>query len=62
MDTIITDNLSFLDDTIAIIERALDQLKVLREKANQESPIIIETNKLISQIAKDVSDVRRAVI
>lgn len=62
MDNITAENISFLDDAIIILEQALDQLKVLRERANIESPIIMETSKLISQIAKDVQEVKRNII
>lgn len=54
--------ISFLDDTIQIISKALEDLKALRSRAVEEVPIIHNTNRLINKIADDVDKVRRAIV
>lgn len=62
MDNPEPETISFLDAAIVIMEKALADLKALRSRANIETPLLHNTNKLINQIAKDLSDVKRAVI
>lgn len=54
--------ISFLDDAIIILDKALTDLKALRSRAASDIPILHNTNMLINKIADDVDKVRRAIV
>lgn len=62
MNKIDTTTIKFLDDTIMIVNEALERLEKLRQRAEEELGVDYKNQMLIRRIAKEIRAVREGVI